>query len=143
MPPSILSSMVEDWGPKWTDANFSGLVKVSASGWEAYKQAHVRLLRLRRRMMPSNSALGAIATAALLLFKDSKRYQSMVTRGREASAAYSHVKLILERLYPALPEDGNSAVTAWEHFKHRRERRTPCARWPQHAAVPDGCAFST
>lgn len=37
MPPSILSSMVTDWGPKWTDANFSGLVKVSASGWEPYK----------------------------------------------------------------------------------------------------------
>lgn len=37
MPPSVLSSMVEDWGPKWTDANFSGLVKVSASGWEPYR----------------------------------------------------------------------------------------------------------
>lgn len=36
MPPSVFSSMVEDWGPKWTDANFSGLVKVSASGWAPY-----------------------------------------------------------------------------------------------------------
>jgi hypothetical protein len=37
MPPSILNSLVDDWGPKWTDANFSGLVKVSAAGWAPYK----------------------------------------------------------------------------------------------------------
>ena len=37
MPPSVLQSMVEEWGPQWTEANFSGLVKVSASGWAPYK----------------------------------------------------------------------------------------------------------
>jgi len=36
MPPSVFSSMVENWGPNWTEANFSGLVKVSASGWAPY-----------------------------------------------------------------------------------------------------------
>ena len=36
MPPRVLSSMVKEWGPKWTDANFSMLVKVSASGWSPY-----------------------------------------------------------------------------------------------------------
>ena len=37
MPPLVLNSLVDDWGPKWTDANFSGLVKVSANGWAPYK----------------------------------------------------------------------------------------------------------
>lgn len=37
MPPSILQSLVDDWGPTWTGANFCGLVKVSSSGWTPYK----------------------------------------------------------------------------------------------------------
>jgi hypothetical protein len=37
MVPRVLGGMVEGWGPKWTDANFSGLVELSASGWEPYK----------------------------------------------------------------------------------------------------------
>jgi len=43
MPPKVLRSMVEEWGPKWTDANFSGLVKVSASGWAPYQLFSVLL----------------------------------------------------------------------------------------------------
>ena len=37
MGPSVLTRLAQDWGPKWTDANFSGLVKVSATGWTPYK----------------------------------------------------------------------------------------------------------
>ena len=37
VPPSVLASLVDDWGPRWTEANFSALVKVSASGWAPYK----------------------------------------------------------------------------------------------------------
>ena len=34
--PSVMVSLVTDWGPCWTEAEFSGLVKVSASGWAPY-----------------------------------------------------------------------------------------------------------
>ncbi len=36
IPPSVMMSLVADWGPCWTEAEFSGLVKVSASGWAPY-----------------------------------------------------------------------------------------------------------
>jgi len=36
IPPSVMMSLVTDWGPCWTEAEFSGLVKVSASGWAPY-----------------------------------------------------------------------------------------------------------
>lgn len=36
IPPSVMMSLVTEWGPCWTEAEFSGLVKVSASGWEPY-----------------------------------------------------------------------------------------------------------
>jgi hypothetical protein len=37
MPPAVLSRILDNWGPMWTDANFSMLVKVSARGWAPYK----------------------------------------------------------------------------------------------------------
>ena len=36
IPPSVMVSLVTEWGPCWTEAEFSGVVKVSASGWEPY-----------------------------------------------------------------------------------------------------------
>jgi hypothetical protein len=36
IPPSVMTSLVTDWGPCWTEAEFSGLVKISASGWAPY-----------------------------------------------------------------------------------------------------------
>jgi hypothetical protein len=36
LPPAVMTSLVSDWGPCWTEAEFSGLVKVSASGWSPY-----------------------------------------------------------------------------------------------------------
>jgi len=37
MPPVVLKRILDNWGPMWTDANFSMLVKVSSRGWSPYK----------------------------------------------------------------------------------------------------------
>ncbi len=36
VPPSVVTSLVTDWGPCWTEAEESSLVKVSATGWDPY-----------------------------------------------------------------------------------------------------------
>jgi hypothetical protein len=33
----VLKRILDNWGPMWTDANFSMLVKVSSRGWSPYK----------------------------------------------------------------------------------------------------------
>ena len=36
IPPSVMTALVTEWGPCWTEAEMCTLVKVSATGWEPY-----------------------------------------------------------------------------------------------------------